>query len=218
MSLLPIVLWAVLVQSITLMTDTNISGEILNAPPRLETRANEATIPLRGEFNKYSFVSESESFQFHINCASLSANDCENVNSTSRIVGQLIAKDVLIRIPIRINITFSDEMAVYYLPRKVLSSKAPHMVGQKVTNRGLGQVLSYPYLLAKQQDLTQILPTETIAHVDSFLPSDLNLTFYTRIDWNFSYENTTTNLSTDFARRNRLISYLGPLYYRSDGI
>ena len=73
---------------------------------------NEPTIlPTRQELEKLNFLSIEESFSFDIDCQGLgSEEECNSALESAKLVGSLIAKDLLFRIPIKVAIGFSNSI------------------------------------------------------------------------------------------------------------
>ena len=172
---------------ILLLIATCIAIPLQNIPD-VNSQAQSTDSPERSQLN---YLSPTESFQFTVNCEHLEEADCIAAKSTLDYVGNLIANEILIRNPITINVSFSDPAGRWYWPR--ISSKENYkpVVAQKVIGQDLGQILQYPFILAKQVDLTSRLALGVVSKIYSLAPPDLNLEVNNRANWNFQHNRTT---------------------------
>lgn len=96
-SFLSIIMWIVL-------SFCCLAIAVATEQAQLETNA---PLPARETFSRQNILPQSKSFIFNVNCGTLSINDCKQAKAALEQVGNLIAHEILLRVPINIFASFS---------------------------------------------------------------------------------------------------------------
>ena len=64
-------------------------------------------VPARNTFTDY--LPQNKSFEFHVDCSNVTHVNCTQINQGFEAVGDLIAAEILIKVPILVNVTFDSE-------------------------------------------------------------------------------------------------------------
>ena len=87
---------------------------VLQQPTTMDDSRPRTPSPPRAEFENGGFLTPVASFNFHIDCQGLdSEEDCNTALESAKFVGNLIAKDLLFRIPIKDPIGFHNSIEYY---------------------------------------------------------------------------------------------------------
>ena len=143
------------------------------------------------------FLPVNESFIFEIECSKMDNASCEYARRELNRVGEWIATDILLRVPIKVSVAFEP---IYGGNLYDMETKAP--IAARKAGDESGQMLLYEATLMNQIDLTDKIPFDVFRRIQSFKPpdeieTDIKLRFINSSQiWNFAAVNSSASNST----------------------